>query len=265
MLTEFKTSDGVNLSYFDQGQGRLALFQHGFGMDWQQVQEVWPDQPGIRLICLNLRGHGSSETGSLNALSFARAIKDILELMTRIGEMPEIMGGVSLGAALAMELTQHLPCKHLIVSRPAFDVDGDTSNFNVFRALKKIMHNKPQSSWLMWLEGETCFQALADSAPRNQDAYRRLLEHPRLSELIIWMTKLESKAMTIDNKTLTQLKIRTDIIEQVHDALHPSTLARKYRDLIPDAKLHTIASGKEPEFRYQESMRAVLQEILQEN
>ena len=265
MLAELKVSDGTNLSYLDQGHGPLALFQHGFGMDWQQIHEIWPAQLGIRLICLNLRGHGDSETGSLEDLSFARAVKDILELIVHLGEEPKILGGISLGAALAMELTQYLSFSHLIISRPAFDVEGNTSNFDVFRALQRIMRDKPQNLWLTQLEHEACFQALANSAPRNQETYRRLLEHPRLSELMVWMNALEVDAMTINNKTLKHLKPRTDIIEQTYDALHPFTLARKYRDLIPNSNLHTVASGKESESKYQESMRTILHDILREN
>ena len=265
MLAELKVSDGTNLIYLDQGHGPLALFQHGFGMDWQQIHEVWPAKLGIRLICLNLRGHGNSETGSLGDLSFARAVEDILELIVHLGEKPKIVGGISLGAALAMELTQYLSFNHLIISRPAFDVDGNTSNFNVFRALQQIMRDKPRDSWLVQLEHEACFQTLAISAPRNQETYRRLLEHPRLSELMVWMNALEARAMTVDAETLMHLKSRTDIIEQAHDALHPFTLARKFRDLIPNSHLHAVASGKESESRYQESMQTVLHDILRED
>ena len=52
MLSRFKASDQTQLNYYDSGQGRLMLFQHGFTMD-HQVLEIWPALPGVRLVCLD--------------------------------------------------------------------------------------------------------------------------------------------------------------------------------------------------------------------
>ena len=48
MLKQFEASDQTKLSYYDSGQGRLVLFQHGFSMDHRQVIEIWPDLDNIR-------------------------------------------------------------------------------------------------------------------------------------------------------------------------------------------------------------------------
>ena len=86
--------------------------------------------------------------------------------------------------------------------------------------------SEPQHLWADCLEQQPEFQSLAETAPRNQETYRRLLEHPRLQELMIWMDALETEVLTITGPELGQLSCCTDIIGQEQDALHPLHLAR---------------------------------------
>ena len=262
MLCQFKASDQTELTYYDGGHGRLVLFQHGFAMDHRQVLEVWPELENIRLVCLDTRGHGLSHLGQSNTLSFQRAVDDVRELITHLGETPFLVGGISLGAAFAMELTRHLEIQHLVISRPAFSVDGDTSHFDVFRILRDIFRTQPKHQWATCLEQQPEFQALQSSAPRNQETYRRLLEHPRLKELMIWMDALETEALTLTPNELSRFDCQTDVIAQEHDALHPAHLAEALAQSIPDARLHFVESSLSSDEAYRESMRGILEGIL---
>jgi pimeloyl-ACP methyl ester carboxylesterase len=262
MLKQFEASDHTKLSYYDSGQGRLVLFQHGFSMDHRQVIEIWPDLDKTRLICLDVRGHGFTELASPDTLTIQHTVRDLLALFEHLGQTPTIVGGISLGAAITMELTKHLEIEQLIVCRPAFAPDGDTSHFDVFRRLRDIMQSEPQHQWAESLEQQPEFQSLAETAPRNQETYRRLLEHPRLQELMIWMDALETKVMTITGSELGQLNCRTDIIGQEQDALHPAQLARSLSHQIPHARLHYVVSGGSSDDAYRASMQSTLTQIL---
>lgn len=262
MLKQFEASDHTKLSYYDSGQGRLVLFQHGFSMDHRQVIEIWPDLDKTRLICLDVRGHGFTELASPDTLTIQHTVRDLLALFEHLGQTPTIVGGVSLGAAITMELTKHLEIEQLIVCRPAFAPDGDTSHFDVFRRLRDIMQSEPQHQWAESLEQQPEFQSLAETAPRNQETYRRLLEHPRLQELMIWMDALETEVMTITGSELGQLNCRTDIIGQEQDALHPAQLARSLSCQIPHARLHYVVSGGSSDDAYRASMQSTLTQIL---
>tara|TARA_E500000081_G_scaffold88767_1_gene89840 strand:- start:324 stop:1028 length:705 start_codon:yes stop_codon:yes gene_type:complete len=231
-------------------------------MDHRQILETWPDLKDSRLVCLETRGHGFSELGPSQELSFQRAVMDLHELIDHLGEDPQIMGGTSLGAALVMELSQQIAIPHLVLSRPAFGVDQNTDHFAVFRALQTIIRTKPQSLWLTELMDEPRFQALKATAPRDQETYQRLLDHPRLNDLMIWMDALESGALTLSASDLQQFLGRIDVIGQHQDALHPMHLAQQLATLYPNAKLHDIASGFASETEYQESLRRTLAKIL---
>ncbi len=262
MLKQFEASDQTKLSYYDIGQGRLVLFQHGFSMDHRQVIEIWPDLDNIRLICLDVRGHGFTELAAPDTLTLQHTVRDLLALFEHLGQTPTIVGGISLGAAITMELTKHLKIEQLIVCRPAFAPDSDTSHFDVFRRLRDIIQSEPQDQWAESLEQQPEFQSLAETAPRNQETYRRFLEHPRLEELMIWMDAPETEVMTITGPELGQLSCRTDIIGQEQDALHPAQLARTLSRQIPHARLHYVASGVSSDDAYRASMQSTLTKIL---
>ena len=262
MLHQFRASDHVELTYYDSGHGQLAMFQHGFAMDHRQVLEVWPELQNIRLVCLDTRGHGLSQLGDPTTLSFQRAVQDIRELIAHLGEVPTIIGGISLGAALTIELTRDFEIAHLIIARPAFTTDGDTRHFAVFRALQHILRTEPQHRWALRLEQQPEFEALASIAPRNQETYRRLLEHPRLNELMIWMDALETEALTLTPAELSQLKCKADVIAQQDDALHPAYLAKTFAELIPKAQIHYVESGSSSDEAYRESMQRTLKAVF---
>ena len=262
MLRQFRASDQVELTYYDSGHGRLVLFQHGFAMDHRQILEVWPELQNTRLVSLDTRGHGLSHLGEPTTLSFQRAVQDIRELIAHLGEVPTIIGGISLGAALTMELSRDFEIAHLIIARPAFSADGDTNHFDVFRALQHILRTEPQDRWALCLEQQPEFRALKSIAPRNQDTYRRLLEHPRLEELMIWMDALETEALTFTPAELSQLKCKADVIAQQDDALHPAHLAETFARLIPRAQIHFVESGSSSDEDYRESMQKTLNAVL---
>jgi pimeloyl-ACP methyl ester carboxylesterase len=150
----------------------------------------------------------------------------------------------------------------LIIARPAFSADGDTSHFDVFRALQHILRTEPQDRWALCLEQQPEFQALKSIAPRNQDTYRRLLEHPRLEELMIWMDALETESLTLTPAELSQLTCKADVIAQQDDALHPAHLAETFARLIPKARIHFVESGSSSDEAYRESMQKTLNAVL---
>ena len=262
MLHQFRASDQTLLSYFDMGHGRPVLFQHGFAMDHRQILEIWPNHSDLRLICLDLRGHGFSETGPIHQLTFQRALQDLRELIEHINLSPTAIGGSSLGAALALELATEMEVEQLIISRPAFPIQGNTDHFDVFRALKPIIENEPKDKWLATLEAHPTFIALAETAPRNQETYRFLLEHTRLPDLIQWMEALDQHALTLSVKDLDAIRCKTDVIGQAQDTLHPLELAQWFSQCIPQAHLHQVASAIESDDDYRASMQNVLTRIL---
>ena len=105
----FVTSDGVRLGYEVAGDGRPIFWQHGLGADRGQPAEVFPDVAGWRRITLECRGHGESETGDEDKLSVATFSEDVRGLARHLGLSTYAIGGISLGAAIALRVAALAP------------------------------------------------------------------------------------------------------------------------------------------------------------
>ena len=93
----FTASDGARIAYSDQGNGRPLVLLHGL----MAHSGFFEAQSGLasdfRLICIDLRGHGVSETGD-GPPTVERLARDVTELVDSLDLNDAIGLGWSLGA-----------------------------------------------------------------------------------------------------------------------------------------------------------------------
>ena len=114
--------DGIQFHYRDEGTGLPFIFQHGLGADVTQPFGLFQPPPGIRLIAFDVRGHGQTQPlGDAEKLCFQAFGEDLFALMNHLRIERAIMGGISMGAALALHFTLRWPERvaGLVLSRPA--------------------------------------------------------------------------------------------------------------------------------------------------
>ena len=102
------TSSGLTLSYVDRGQGPAFIFQHGLGANADQPLEVMPET--VRKIVLECRGHGSSELGPDDQFSIKQYSLDLSALVKHLNLSRPIIGGISMGAAIALKYADLCKC-----------------------------------------------------------------------------------------------------------------------------------------------------------
>jgi pimeloyl-[acyl-carrier protein] methyl ester esterase len=91
--------DGTTISFSDQGKGLPLLFLHG----WLMSRRVWhfqlPLAAEFRIITLDLRGHGGSDSP---IFSYAACLDDIEQLLDHLGIDNLVIVGWSMGAQIAI-------------------------------------------------------------------------------------------------------------------------------------------------------------------
>ena len=97
--------NGTMLYYREAGQGRLALFIHGFPMD----HSVWLDQlAGLahvrHCVAVDLRGFGRSDPVVEPTLSMEVLADDLAELIDALGSDQADVIGLSMGGFVALAL-----------------------------------------------------------------------------------------------------------------------------------------------------------------
>ena len=68
-MGRFRSSDGVTLSYLDEGQGRLIVLVHGYtapAAAWALTSDALVAS-GYRVVAFDRRGHGEPESPAFGA------------------------------------------------------------------------------------------------------------------------------------------------------------------------------------------------------
>ncbi|WP_305046925.1 alpha/beta fold hydrolase [Geoalkalibacter sp.] len=106
------TIDGIRIAYIDEGSGPAVILLHGFPLCramWQPQVEALTGA-GFRVIAPDLRGFGESDAPA-EGYSMDRFADDVAELMTKLGIGRAVVGGMSMGGYILLNLLDRHPEK----------------------------------------------------------------------------------------------------------------------------------------------------------
>src|SRR5678816_3082409 len=115
--------DSIAFHYEESGSGLPFVFQHGLGADVTQPFGLFTPPRGLRLIALDVRAHGlTAPLGGPAKLCFRTFAEDLLALFDHLRLERAVVGGISMGAALALHFAVRWPERvlGLVLSRPAW-------------------------------------------------------------------------------------------------------------------------------------------------
>lgn len=107
-MTETFDANGIRLEYEVIGAGRPFVFLHGMGGSIAQIRAVYEPLDGVKLITMNQQGHGESGV-NWETFGFDRMAEDVCALLDRLGIDRAVIGGISMGAAVALNLALRYP------------------------------------------------------------------------------------------------------------------------------------------------------------
>ncbi|GLQ10693.1 alpha/beta hydrolase [Devosia yakushimensis] len=230
--------DGVSLGWYDSGgSGTPILFQHGLCGDINQTREAVP--ASLRLITLECRAHGASETGLLNNLSIATFAADIAALITELGLGPIILGGISMGAALATRLAVYRPdlVHALALVRPAWLAAAAPPNMQPNAEVGALLAQMPVDAARAAFRASPTYGHLAKTAPDNLASLMGFFQRTPITTTAALLQAIAADGPGITEPDLAALTIPTLVIGTQHDAIHPWSMAKRLAALIPGAKL----------------------------
>ncbi|MFZ5961800.1 alpha/beta fold hydrolase [Thalassococcus sp. BH17M4-6] len=103
-MPHFTTSDGLSLHYTDDGAGLPVLCLAGLTRDGHDFDDVAPHLTDVRLIRLDYRGRGQSDTAPYQTYTIPVEGRDALELLDHLGIDKAAVLGTSRGGLIAMLL-----------------------------------------------------------------------------------------------------------------------------------------------------------------
>lgn len=244
--------------------GQPIFFQHGLCGSAAQTVEVFPEDPRFCLHTLECRGHGSSNTGDTNSLSINTLADDVA---ASIEAGPIIVGGISMGAAIALHLAVHKPhlVKALILARPAWVTDNAPENMRPNAEIGVLLANHPpQIAKAKFLASPTA-QHLAETAPDNLASLLTFFTREPIAVTSALLTKISADGPGVTEQQVRTLTIPTLIIATEQDAIHPIEHAQKLHALIPQSRLVEITPKGVDKTAYVTEFRQTLLKFFEEN
>jgi pimeloyl-ACP methyl ester carboxylesterase len=119
--------DGHTISYDEYGAGdRVIILTHGLLMNRRMYEKLGPELAarGNRVICVDLLGHGRSDRPvDIQLYGMSSFADQVAALLDHLGLDEAVVGGTSLGANVALELTARHPdrVRGLFIEMPVLD------------------------------------------------------------------------------------------------------------------------------------------------
>ena len=241
--------DGLTLAGHDSGHARPdalpLLLQHGLCGSAQQTVEACPDDPALRLLTLECRGHGGSDAGplsDLSNLSIATFADDLIAWIAHLRLPPLVLGGISMGAAIATRVAVLRPdlVRGLVLVRPAWVSADAPENMRPNAEVGALLaqHTAPAAQAL-FLQGTTA-QRLARQAPDNLASLQGFFTRAPQAVTAALLQRIAMDGPGITEAQLRAITVPVLVVGHGQDAIHPWEHARQLADGLPNARLVRI-------------------------
>lgn len=257
---------GAALRYADVGAGPDVLFQHGLGGDAAQVAEVFPDGAWRRLT-LECRGQGGSEVGPPESLSIAAFADDVLALADARGVARATVGGISMGAAIALRLAARHTARvrALILVRPAWLFADGPETMRGFIEIAGLLQSLPPAEARARFAAGPLALRLAREAPDNLASMLGFFDRPNPGAVATLLSRIAADGPGVSREEAAGLRLPTLLIGCARDHVHPLAFVHALADAIPGARLVEVTPKADDRARHAAEVRAAIAGFLAEH
>lgn len=229
--------DRLAFAGYDFGHGPAAVFQHGLGGDVGQINEAF-SVDHVRRLTLECRGQGHTPFGDATQFSIPQFADDVLAFADSRGVEKFVVGGISMGAAIALRIAIIAPerVKALILARPAWGWESGPGNMSVFNVLSKFVENQNKTGF----EQTDIAKNFAFNAPDNYASLLRLFEKPNPPMVAKLHSSIASSGPEVSEKQVGAIQVPTLVLANAVDLIHPISLAQKLSSTIVGSRFIII-------------------------
>ncbi|MGB1355919.1 MAG: alpha/beta fold hydrolase [Candidatus Puniceispirillaceae bacterium] len=260
------TIGDLRLATASSGDGRAVLFLHGLCGAAGQPAGVFPNDSGWRCLTLECRAHGHSDCGDFADLSIRQFAADVAAFAATIDGPPPLIGGISMGAAIALHLAVRTSGMFggLILARPAWVDQPAPDTLAPHRQIADYLATYDNAEARRRFQDSATARAIARASPDNMASLLGFFDRQPLDQTQALLAAIGNDGPGVDRVDITALDMPTLIIGTDHDVVHPLTMARELASLIPSSQLVEITSKSENPDAYVAEFRQALRRFLKE-
>lgn len=240
---------GVSLYYESENfnsKNDTFVFLHGLGGSTEQCKSTFTCVPdGLNMIYVDLRGNGRSDIGDPKELSFSSLAKDINILCQHLGLQQIIIGGISMGAAVATKFSLYYPdkVKRLILIRVAWlNRPMERESIENFSRIADLIEQYELEEAKEIYTSEKYYLNQLKYYPYNAYSNAACFDYP-LAKQAVEKYRIMPLEHPIDSiEELRNIQVPTLLLGNKNDPLHPFSYAEIYHKHIPHSLLYEIPS-----------------------
>ena len=217
--------DGITFHYRESGRGIPFIFQHGLGGDISQpFGLIDPPPPGFRLIGMDFRAHGETRpTGDEAKIGIAAFAEDLAALIDHLGLDRAVVGGISQGAAVALNFALRFPDRvlALILSRPAWLDAPFPENVRIFPALARLIRDHGARRGLELFEASPEYKAAFDESPDVAQSLLGQFASPRAEDAVARLERIPRDSPCRHRDEWRLIRVPTLVLANRQDPVHP--------------------------------------------
>ena len=264
----FFEHDGLRFHYREKGKGVPFIFEHGLGNDIRQPFDLLRPPPDVRLIALDMRGHGETRPlGDPKKVAMAAYVDDLIALMDDLDLETAVVGGISMGAALALGAALRYPerVSGLICVRPAWLDRPFPENVRVYAHVAQYIERHGATEGLERYQMTPEFETLAAQSPAVARSVAGLFEDPRAEEFVVRLQRIPHDSPCRDRSEWRSIAIPTLVLGSRCDPIHPWEFAQTLAEGIPGAELVEITPKSWSDERHRADVQRAADEFFEQH
>jgi pimeloyl-ACP methyl ester carboxylesterase len=244
---------GVTLAATDEASGRAVVLLHGLTASRRYVVmgSGALQRSGHRVVAYDARGHGSSSPAPApEDYTYAALTGDLVAVLDALEIDRAVLAGVSMGAHTCLRLALELPERvaGLVAITPAFDpVEySDPQRLARWDALSDALRSGGVEGFAEAFGVQRIPEGWRETVGRALRQRMAVHEHP--DAVADALRAVPRSAPFADLHALEQIECPAIVVgsRDEADPGHPLAMARRYAELLPDARLEVEDEGRSP-------------------
>lgn len=235
--------DGLNFHYREAGDGVAFVFQHGLGGDVDQPFDLFTPPKGCRLVAIDCRAHGKTQPlGPHDKISITSFARDLAAFLDRLEIEQAVLGGISMGAAVALSFALQFPQRvlGLVQSRPAWLAGPNEQNATIFSYIARLLcEHGPDLGKQQFVRSPIYANVLSES-PDAAASLCGQFDSPFAVERSVRLEQIPHDAAIKSLSRLSSIHIPVIVMANRQDPIHPFAMGTALAEAIPGAEFHEI-------------------------